>query len=46
MPIMLMRNLDQLNGKANGTILIVQRATSHIIQARIVNGERNRNQTC
>ncbi len=38
MPIMMLRNLDQSEGKANGTICVIKHITKHILQAQIVNG--------
>ena len=38
MPVMLIRNLDQSEGKANGTIAVIQHITKHNLQAKIVNG--------
>ena len=38
MPVMLLRNMDQSNGKANGTILKVLELGSRLIKAKIMNG--------
>ena len=38
MPVMLIRNLDQSEGKANGTIAVLQHITKHNLHAKIVNG--------
>ena len=42
-PIILVRNLDPFNGACNGTRLIVNDCTSHVIDATIVNGPRSGN---
>ncbi|KAI5385991.1 hypothetical protein KIW84_072535 [Lathyrus oleraceus] len=38
-PIMLMRNLDQVDGLCNGTRLIVTRLANHVIEAKIMSGK-------
>ena len=38
MPVMLLRNMNQAEGKANGTILIIRSIHSRLIEAQIVNG--------
>ena len=38
MPVMLLRNMDQSEGKANGTILRVLELGSRLIKAKILNG--------
>ena len=38
MPVMLIRNPDQSEGKANRTIDVLQHITKHNLQAKIVNG--------
>jgi ATP-dependent DNA helicase PIF1 len=40
-PIILIRNLDPLNGACNGTRLIVNDCTSRVIDATIVNGPKS-----
>ena len=38
MPIMLIRNLDQLNGKANGTLTEILEITRNVFKAKILDG--------
>ena len=38
MPIMMIRNLDQLAGQANGTIFVIKHIRTHVLQATIMNG--------
>lgn len=38
-PIMLLRNLDQLEGLCNGTRLIVTRLANHVLEAKVVYGK-------
>ncbi|XP_058740882.1 uncharacterized protein LOC131613211 [Vicia villosa] len=42
-PIMLMRNLDQIDGLCNGTWMIVTRLANHVIEAKIMSGKNIRN---
>ncbi|KAK7271142.1 hypothetical protein RJT34_26794 [Clitoria ternatea] len=45
-PIMLLRNIDQLEGLCNGTRLIVTRLANHVIEAKIISGKNNGNVIC
>ena len=38
MPIMMIRNLDQSAGQANGTIFVIKHIRTHVLQATIMNG--------
>lgn len=38
MPVMLVRNLHQPGGKANGTIAVIQHIRTHVLQAKSING--------
>lgn len=40
MPIMLIRNLDQLNGKANGTLAEILEITPNVLKVKILNGNK------
>jgi ATP-dependent DNA helicase PIF1 len=44
-PIMLLRNLDQVQGLCNGTRLIVTRMADHVLEARIISGKNVGNLT-
>ncbi|KAG4946474.1 hypothetical protein JHK87_042481 [Glycine soja] len=41
--IMLLRNIDQSEGLCNGTRLIVTKLANHVIQAKIIDGNKNGN---
>jgi len=43
-PIMLLKNLDQLEGLCNGTRLIITRLENHVIIARVIIGNKNGNE--
>lgn len=38
MPIMMIRNLNQASGQANGTIFVIKHIRDHVLQATIMNG--------
>ncbi len=38
MPVVLLRNIDQAEGKANGTTLIISKFHDQLIEAQIVSG--------
>lgn len=39
-PVMLLRNIDYANGLCNGTRLMVTRLGTHVVEARIITGEK------
>jgi ATP-dependent DNA helicase PIF1 len=45
-PIMLLRNLDQVEGLCNGTRLTVTRLANHVIEAKIITGKNIGSKVC